>query len=238
MSDTPFYIRKLLSPEDHREKVDKMLARGEWVDGLVSFTGTKAVKNNKQLKSFNEDEEANQPYKTLSDLVFAAVDKDRRFREYTIPARSAGFLVSKWEAGSYYKIHHDALKNGDYSTTVFLSNPDDYDGGELVLETLTGDYPIKLGWGEAITYPTGTLHQIKPITFGVRYVAVFWTHTFIRDPLIREVVGTLGNFMEDARREAPHLDLFKVSRAIHTLHRGYGNHMSPMGSLGVEDIHM
>lgn len=98
--------------------------------------------------------------------------------------------------GGYYHVHHDSYENGDYSTTVFLNEPDEYEGGELCLFIDNEEVSIKLNAGEAVTYPTGIFHKVNEVTSGERIVAVFWTHTTLKDRFMREVYSDVNKILD------------------------------------------
>ena len=117
------------------------------------------------------------PYTEIGDIIFQATDRSRDWVNFTLPKSSDTPLVARTPTGGYYRPHHDASKNGHFSTTIFLNNPDDYEGGELQLD-LNGEIKnVKLSAGSSITYRTGTSHCVKEVTKGNRDVAVFWTKT-------------------------------------------------------------
>jgi PKHD-type hydroxylase len=116
------------------------------------------------------------------------------------PKRIIGPLLSRYEPGHAYGIHTDeAILDGarsDLAFTLFLSDPSDYDGGDLVLASAQGDDAFKLPAGHAVLYPATTLHQVMPVTRGVRFAAVGWVRSYIRDAGQRELLFDL----ETARR--------------------------------------
>jgi len=118
----------------------------------------------------------------------------------TRPKTILGPLFSRYEPGHAYGAHvDDALMDGvrtDVSFTLFLSAPETYDGGELVIESAAGEDAFKLGSGSVLTYPSTTLHRVAPVTRGRRLAAVGWVRSYIRDPAHRELLFEL----ETARR--------------------------------------
>jgi PKHD-type hydroxylase len=118
----------------------------------------------------------------------------------TQPKTIIGPQFARYEEGHTYGTHvDDALMGGtrtDVSFTVFLADPDSYDGGELVIETASGEEAFKLAAGSVVTYPSTTLHRVLPVTRGVRVAAAGWVRSFIRDAGRRELLYDL----ETARR--------------------------------------
>lgn len=136
----------------------------------------------------------------IGELVFAAIDRDVDFLD-TTAASSSGFpIISRTEDGMYYRPHNDTFNNGEYSTTVFLSDPMDYEGGELRLKIGQDIHEFKLPFGHAVTYSTGIPHEVATVTQGTRDVAVFWTKSKYRDPNKRFVYSQI---MRASRRISP-----------------------------------
>jgi len=102
----------------------------------------------------------------------------------------------------------------DVSTTVFLNEPDEYEGGEIVIRTATGSQQIKLSAGDAITYPSGSLHHVAEVTKGTRLVAVTWAQSMIRDADKRELLFNLHKTRESLQKKYP--DDEEVLKVDHT----------------------
>lgn len=142
------------------------------------------------------------------DAVIDALSRNiaDRLREHPVfalatrPKDFMGPLFSRYEAGHVYGMHvDDALLGGrrsDVSFTLFLSDPDAYDGGELVLDTAMGEEAIKLQAGSVFTYPATLLHRVAQVTHGERLAAVGWVRSYVRDAAQRELLFDL----ETARR--------------------------------------
>ena len=111
------------------------------------------------------------------------------------PKTVLGPLFSRYEPGHAYGAHvDDALLAGvraDVSFTLFLSPPESYDGGELVIDSASGEDAFKLAPGSLVTYPSTTLHRVEKVTRGSRLVAVSWAQSYIRDPARRELLFDL-----------------------------------------------
>ena len=177
-----FIITKLLSNEDIKSIQDLLKVSNEnnfWKNGLESG-GKPKTKNNLEL--FNED-----ILKKIHLIILNKLNEDQRFHHFTLPKSVNLNIVSKMENGGFYNPHFDRYGNGDFSTTVFLNDPNDYEGGELCLYINDEEKKIKLGAGYAVTYPTGILHRINKVISGVRYVSVFWTCSEIQDEFMRSI---------------------------------------------------
>lgn len=114
------------------------------------------------------------------------LDDDGEFRAMTCPKNTKNAIFSRISEGGYYKVHVDGMFTGHYSTTVFLNDPEEYEGGELQLLIDGEVHDIKLKKGWAVTYSTGIPHQVKKVTSGKRYVSVFWTTSRIPDIIDRD----------------------------------------------------
>jgi PKHD-type hydroxylase len=118
--------------------------------------------------------------------------------EFVSAARPKAFvrmLVSRYEGGQAYGTHvDDALMDGgrcDISFTLFLTPPDAYEGGGLVVRDTAEDRLVRLGAGEAVVYPSDTLHRVEPVTAGTRYAVVGWVQSWLRDPRQRAILFDL-----------------------------------------------
>ena len=177
-----YIIRRVLSEEKIIE-IKSILSEVEWYDGLKSTTGmTNDIKNN--LECTNDE---------INNLIMDCMDSDTMFYNYTVPKSSNTVSISKMDSGGYYKTHTDMFDLGDFSTTIFFSNPNEYEGGELCLLINDEEHKFKLNCGEAITYPTGTIHRVNEVKKGTRLVFVFWTKSWIKDDFIREIYTDIGN---------------------------------------------
>lgn len=127
--------------------------------------------------------------------VQAALGGNSVFKAVARPKQLVGLLVSRYGPGMEYGLHvDDALMGGirtDLSFTVFLSGPESYDGGELLIEGNDGTSAIKLPAGSAVVYPTTSLHRVAPVTAGERMVVVGWVRSFIRSSEQREILFDL-----------------------------------------------
>ncbi|MFM7083686.1 MAG: Fe2+-dependent dioxygenase [Hyphomicrobium sp.] len=164
---------------------------------LTAGWHAKEVKNNEQVIACPELEK-------IRSLVVSALEENAILRSMTFPKRFVPPLLSRCQVGQGYGLHiDDALMGGtmnirsDISVTVFLSNPEDYEGGELIIETLSGADEAKPPAGDAIIYPSTTLHRVAPVTKGIRLAAVTWIESRIRDTAKREILFDLDR----ARRQ-------------------------------------
>lgn len=188
-----FYIRKLLS-DDEIKLINHLFyqsKQNDWIDGISSvIDGSKGInsKNIKKLKKLSNQ----QIIQNIHSIVMSAIDtRDEKFLDFTIAKNTSLTMATKMQVGDYYHMHHDNGLNGHYSTTLFISDKEDYDGGELCLTIDGEEKQIKLNSGEAITYSTGIPHRVNPINSGERLAIVFWTTSRISDSWLREVFISL-----------------------------------------------
>lgn len=167
------------------------VAGGVFVDGVLSSGwASRLVKNNEQLG-------AGPALEAAQNTVIAALSSNPVFAGSVLPRRFAPPLFARYVPGMQFGTHMDNAIMGpdhlraDVSVTLFLSNPEDYDGGELVMETTGGEAAYKLPAGSAITYPTTVLHRVEAVTRGTREVAVTWAQSLVRRAEHREILFDL-----------------------------------------------
>lgn len=186
-------IDNVLTSEE-LQSIQSSLANAEFVDGkLTAGWHAKMVKENQQLSK--NDAVA----KSVKDTVTKGLYRNQLFRMAVKPKNIRSPLISRYEAGMSYGRHVDNalmgqgndLMRSDISFTVFLNAPEEYEGGELVMETTQGEQSFKLQAGAMVTYPSTTLHRVEPVTKGVRLVSVSWVQSLIRDPNQREILFDL-----------------------------------------------
>ena len=177
---------------DELGAVQSTLKSAEFVDGkLTAGWYAKQVKHNQQLPS--------NAAKDLREQIQTALYRHPLFQAMVRPKKIHSILLSRYDKGMSYGRHADnALMsaNGtqwrsDVSFTVFLNEPGEYEGGELVMEGADDERAYKLSAGMAIAYPSSTLHRVDPVISGTRFVAVGWVQSWVRDPAKREILFEL-----------------------------------------------
>ncbi len=186
-------IADVLSPADIAA-IRKVVDRADFVDGRATAGwSAKLVKANLQAAE-------SQDIAALRQFVGDRLMAHAVFALATRPKAIIGPQFSRYEPGHAYGAHvDDALIGGvrtDVSFTLFLAGPESYEGGELVIETSSGEEAFKLPAGSVITYPSTTLHRVAPVTRGARLAAAGWVRSFVRDASRRELLFDL----ETARR--------------------------------------
>jgi len=185
MMNSNYFCRNILS-NDNLDHVKNIITSEnvEWEDGNNSVINKKVENIKKVLETFDQN---------VFDIIMSDLDKDMQFSSIVVPKETNNVIISKIAEGGYYQCHLDSEFNGTYSTTIFLNDPEEYDGGELQLLIDGNLKNIKLKSGMGVTYETGIPHQVLPVTRGTRYAAVFWTTSIILDPFIRKIHSDLTN---------------------------------------------
>ena len=204
-------IADVLAAEDVT-RVREGLAAAPFGDGKRTAGGAaKKVKANTQADGGDPKVQA------LAKFVRDALERHPVFSLYARPARWSPVMFNRYRGGDAYGFHVDDPVMGemrtDLSFTLFLSEPDTYEGGALLIDGLDGEREVKLPAGSLVLYPTGALHRVTPVTSGERLAAVGWIQSLIRRADEREILFDLG------RTRASLLD----SEARLTLDKAIGN---------------
>jgi len=228
MSDY-LYNEKLLSTED-LESIYKVIDNEEciWKDGISSVTGDAPDEEKRIIKNSLQRDIPYYLKNELNDILFAKIDSCIEFYYFALAKTSGDPLVSRTGVGCYYKPHHDSPENGEFSTTVFLNEPDEYDGGELCLWVNGEVKKIKPPAGSTITYRTGTNHMVAEVTRGHRDAIVFWSHTLFKDRFLHHIYSELvraKNLMDidnpATLEEASKSPYFTIRNLIHSIERNH-----------------
>jgi len=191
----------------------------EWTDGrqTVGPQGAK-VKRNQQLP------DASPLRRELGEIVVAALARHPLYHAAALPLRTLSPRFNRYEGGGEYGFHIDGAVmatgtsdlqvRSDISCTLFLSEPDEYDGGELIVSDTYGEHEVKLPAGDAIVYPSSSLHKVTPVTRGARIASFFWVQSLVRDDsarrLLLELDTAIRNLSASAADQASILQLTGV----------------------------
>ncbi|MFC0284610.1 Fe2+-dependent dioxygenase [Camelimonas abortus] len=197
-------VPDVLTPEELR-RCRETLERSQWVDGRVTAGDQAArAKNNLQIP-------ADSPVaRELGELVLRALARNPVYTSAALPLRVLPPMFNRYDAGMTFGAHVDnairMLPDGsrmraDVSTTIFLSDPDEYDGGELVIEDTYGAHPVKLPAGHMVVYPASSLHRVMPVTRGSRWASFFWAQSMVRDDTERAMLYDLDVAIMGARQQ-------------------------------------
>ncbi|MGN2249597.1 Fe2+-dependent dioxygenase [Frateuria edaphi] len=195
-----------------------------WTDGreTVGPQGAK-VKRNQQLP------ETSPLRRELGREVLDALARHPLFHAAVLPQRVLPPRFNRYEGGGHYGSHVDgavmALPDGgqlrsDVSCTLFLSEPGEYDGGELVINDLYGEHEVKLPAGDAIVYPSSSLHRVQPVTRGARVAAFLWAQSLVRDDAQRQLLLELDSSIQRLTQSGADADaLLQLTGVYHNLLR-------------------
>ena len=187
----------------------KLIAAGKFSDGSSSAgMAARRVKHNEELI-------LNQTHMSdLNNLVMNSLVNHPVYRSAALPLRIAAPYYAHYTKGMSYGEHVDdpimgqgsELYRSDISITIFLNSPDDYDGGELVIQTSFGEQQIKLPAGNAILYPSSSTHRVAEVSRGERLVAVSWVQSLVQEPEKRALLHDMNQARETLLRDKPDAD--------------------------------
>ena len=192
--------------QDKLTVIRAILAKAKFVDGKLSAgMAAERVKNNEELASDAKE------IQQLNNLVMGSLVQHPLYQSAALPIKIASPFYARYRPGMTYGDHVDDPIMGppqgryrsDVSTTVFLNEPGDYEGGELVIRTSFGDQHIKLPAGHAVVYPSSSLHHVVEVTEGERLVAVTWAQSMVRDASKRELLYDLNQARESLLKHRP-----------------------------------
>lgn len=182
------------------------LSHADWVDGktTVGIQGAQ-VKKNRQLP-------VDGPVaRELGEIILKALYANPVFMSAALPLRIVPPLFNAYAGGEHYGFHVDGairLVPGsnlslrtDVSSTLFLSEPEEYEGGELIVQDTYGSHEVKLPAGDLILYPSTSLHQVVPVTQGERVCSFFWTQSMVRDDWQRNLLHELDCNIQSLRQK-------------------------------------
>lgn len=200
-----------LLPAEQVVHIRGQLAGTDWVDGRVTAgTQSSQAKHNLQVP---EDAPA---ARALGEIILTALGRNERFMSASLALRVFPPLFNRYDAGMDFGPHIDnairfvkpSLGSGqpirvrtDLSATLFLTDPSDYDGGELVVEDTFGTHKVKLAAGDLVLYSATSRHHVTPVTRGSRWSSFFWIQSMVRDEAARTMLFDLDNAIQGLRKE-------------------------------------
>jgi PKHD-type hydroxylase len=203
----------------------QLLDQAEWVDGRVTAGYQSArAKDNLQLP---ENHPAAQQ---LGEVILAALQRNALFMAAALPLRVFPPLFNRYEGGQAFGTHVDnAIRQvsgtphrirTDVSATLFFTGPDEYDGGELIVEDTYGVQEVKLSAGHMVLYPSTSLHHVRPVTRGARVASFFWIQSMVRDDGRRTLLFDLDMAIQRLSQDAPdHPSAVQLTGVYHNLLR-------------------
>ena len=202
-----------------------LLDNTDWVDGKVTAGYQSAkVKDNLQLP------ESNPVAIELGQKVLKALEQSPLFIAAALPAKIFPPLFNRYDGGQSFGNHVDnsirrVPATGEYvrtdlSVTLFLSSPEEYDGGELVVEDTYGVHAVKLPAGHLVLYPSTSLHHVRPVTRGSRVCSFFWLQSMIRSEAHRNLLLSLDVSIQRLGQDVPdHPSLVELTGVYHNMLR-------------------
>lgn len=218
-------IDGLLTPSELRD-IRAVLDRADWVDGRATAGPQSAqIKRNAQIPLDSP------VLPDLQNRMLRALTSNPTWLSATLPAQILPPMFNRYEGGQTFGVHVDnAIRvipgegrqiRTDVSCTVFLCEPEEYDGGALIVEGHYGAQSVKLAAGSAVVYPSTSLHQVTPVTRGARVASFFWVQSMLRDAAKREMLFDLDQSIQslgaDLGANAP--DVVRLTGIYHNLIR-------------------
>ena len=218
------HIENVLSPEE-AASFRAALEAADWVDGRVT-AGYQSARAKRNLQLPEDHPLAAE----IGDRIVAAVQSNALFMGAALPQRVFPPLFNRYEGGHSFGTHVDnAIRQvtgtahrirTDLSATLFLTPPEDYDGGELMVEDTYGTQSIKLPAGHMVLYPATSLHHVRPVTRGARISSFFWIQSMIRDDGRRTLLFDLDIAIQRLSADSPdHPSAVQLTGVYHNLVR-------------------
>lgn len=209
---------------DEVAQLRAQLALAPWIDGRATVGNQGAqVKNNQQVDTQSE------LYQKLQSAVLQAVNQHSLFFAAALPRQISSPLFNRYQQQETYGFHVDGAVRShpqsgwmrtDLSATLFLCEPESYDGGELVVNDTFGQHNVKLPAGDLILYPASSLHCVTPVTRGVRVASFMWIQSMIRDDKKRAMLFELDRNIQTLRtRHGESEEVLSLLNLYHNLLR-------------------
>jgi PKHD-type hydroxylase len=206
-----------------------LLDRADWIDGKVTAGHQSArAKDNQQIA------ESDPVAREIGDMILAALQRNALFISAALPLRVFPPLFNRYHGGQSFGSHVDnAIRQvtgtphrirTDLSATLFLAAPDEYDGGELLVEDTYGVHSVKLPAGHMVLYPSTSLHSVRPVTRGSRVSSFFWLQSMVRDDGQRTLLFDLDSAIQRIGRDVPdHPATVQLTGIYHNLIRRWAD---------------
>lgn len=210
---------------DQVGQIRQRLDSAEWVDGRVTAGHQSSLaKDNMQIP------EGNPVAKEVGELILQTLGQNLLFISAALPMKVFPPLFNRYSGGQSFGTHVDnAIRHvkgtshrvrSDLSATLFFSNPDEYDGGELIVEDTYGIHSVKLPAGQMVLYPSSSLHNVRPVTRGARVSSFFWIQSMVRDDGARTLLFDLDNVTQNVSAGDPNsAQAVKLTGIYHNLLR-------------------
>lgn len=218
------HIRNVLTPESVKD-ILVQLGQSSWGDGreTAGYLSSR-VKDNSQLP------ETSPLSHKLGNIILDTLDRNQQFISAALPLKVVPPLFNRYAGGQAYGSHVDggvrpvagtSLRvRTDLSATLFLSAPESYDGGELVIEDDFGERSVKLPAGDMVLYPGTSIHRVAPVTRGTRFASFFWVQSMVRDDARRSLLYELDGVVQRlGGAESTHQEAVRLAGIYHNLLR-------------------
>jgi PKHD-type hydroxylase len=201
------------------------LDAADWIDGRVTAGHQSALaKNNEQLP------ETSPVARELGQVVIEALERNATFVSAALPAKIFPPLFNRYSVNQGFGMHVDnavrqvrqtgQLVRTDISATLFLSDPEEYDGGELIIDDTYGAHSVKLPAGHLVLYPASSLHRVNAITRGARIASFFWIQSMVREDAQRSLLFDLDSAIRRLHVQSIHQDVsVQLTGVYHNLLR-------------------
>ncbi|WP_337169702.1 Fe2+-dependent dioxygenase [Gemmatimonas aurantiaca] len=221
-------VPEVLTPDEVRA-LRTQLDQAEWVDGRVTAGHQSSrTKNNMQIP------EDNPIARQVGDQILAALQRHPLFMGAALPLKVFPPLFNSYAGGQSFGMHVDnAIRQvrgtphrirTDLSATLFLTDPEDYEGGELIIEDTYGQHRVKLPAGHLVLYPSTSLHLVEPVTRGARVSSFFWIQSMVRDDAERTLLFDLDMAIQRLNQDAPdHPTAVQLTGIYHNLLRRWAD---------------
>lgn len=205
----------------------KLLSKAEWVDGRITAGHQSArAKDNQQIPEHHE------VAKKLGEITLASLSRNALFISSALPVKVFPPLFNRYQGGQSFGTHIDnAIRQipstpyyvrTDLSATLFLVEPESYEGGELVVEDNYGVQKVKLPMGHMVLYPASSLHRVNPVAKGARIASFFWIQSMVRDDGKRTILFDLDLAIQQLNKDVPsHKSLVQLTGVYHNLLRSW-----------------
>ncbi|MEQ1574147.1 MAG: Fe2+-dependent dioxygenase [Vicinamibacterales bacterium] len=215
--------------QEQMARARRMLQTAEWVDGRITAGHQSArAKDNLQVP------EGHPVARQLGEMILAELQRNALFVSAALPLKVFPPLFNRYEGGQSFGNHVDnAIRSvagastrvrTDLSATLFLTEPDEYDGGELLVEDTFGVHSVKLPAGHLVLYPASSLHHVRPVTRGARLASFFWIQSMLRDDGERTLLFDLDTAIQRLTVDVPaHPAAVQLTAVYHNLLRRWAD---------------
>lgn len=214
---------------EEAERIRDALEQAEWADGKITAGHQSAkAKHNQQLV------EGHPLAREISEVMLQRIWSHPLFVSAVLPNKVFPPLFNRYSGGCSFDYHIDnairRIKGSpeqvrtDVSATLFFSEPDSYDGGELVIQDTYGTQQVKLAAGDMVIYPSSSLHKVQPVTRGARLASFFWTQSMVREDSQRTLLFEMDQAIQHLTQDVPdHPSLLQLTGTYHNLLRRWAD---------------